>query len=64
MRSDIMGAMIANRLRTELDLPPGISDAEILQKTEGTFIRARIEFSIALSDLWNAVKESLGRWGF
>lgn len=49
-------------LRRCLNLPNTITDAEILEKTEGTYLRARAESTIAMDKLWSEIKKVLFWW--
>ena len=49
---------LANELRRQLHLPYHL-DEEILKHTEGTFLRKRIEFGLALDDFRDALLDTL-----
>jgi hypothetical protein len=51
---------LADALRKSFSFPDSVSNADILQKTQGTLARALTEASLAFSDFCKAVKENLG----
>jgi len=54
---------LVGRLRTRFGLSESVcSNSELLRATDGTFGRARVEMSIAVDDLRNAIHAALPTW--
>lgn len=55
-RAELIGC-----IRHELNLSEAdVTDEDLLERTRGTFVRARIELGMSLSQLWKELKSALG----
>jgi hypothetical protein len=53
----LLEGRVAVRLRTRLGLQAyTISDAELINKTKGSFLQASIRLGLAVDDLWASIK--------
>ena len=48
---------VATKLRNFLRLPATVADEEILERTEGTFLRKQAEISAAKEDLCQSIRQ-------
>ena len=54
---------LVGRLRSRFRLPEAVcSDAELLRATDGTFVRALVEMSVAIDGLRDAIRAALPTW--